>query len=443
MDDTPEDKENLNRNLMEGMEGSDINNINEVPNSGINTSSDNNVVYGNQPLIQDKLISHINPDDTIKVEYEKAIFSDFEKIIQYDSSTNTFKPGLDNYLSYPYHFNPTLLNLTRYRIKCDCCGTIKSWCLNLICENPIVKKILFFVDLIMDIKNIFSILATLDVIVFINAIIVFFRYPSFMTFLLVLIFYAVILFFESRLLYYSLPPPITKDDLRKKIQAKIQSGQRIFFGDDKKVVPLVYHSYKDISGTLELTKTFNIIKFVGRPGTYFLDGKSIREFNKINEEFGLRGGNQRYYINYEDSPRTLNRDINYETQSLNSMFSAHEINELYVQDDEVLYLAPQGFEKWNKIALICFFCLVGQIYNNYFELNLDVKSYKIRKAIFFEEPEQEIEEKLQKYSPKVIVSGELMEFEEHSGKIDQNSFKPYFDKWDEYYNNEKNNKEFI
>ena len=63
MDDTPEDKENLNRNLMEGMEGPDINNINEVPNSGINTSSDNNVVYGNQPLIQDKLISHINPDD--------------------------------------------------------------------------------------------------------------------------------------------------------------------------------------------------------------------------------------------------------------------------------------------------------------------------------------------------------------------------------------------
>jgi hypothetical protein len=235
---------------------------------------------------------------------------------------------------------------------------------------------------------------------------------------------------------------MTPEEFRKKIQKKIQTGQRIYFGDDKKVVPLVYHSYVDISGTLEMTKNFNIVKFGGRPGTYFLDGKTIREFNKVNEEFRLRGGNQKYYINYESSPSILNSEFNYENQTLNSMFSSHEINELYIQDDEVLYLAPQGFEKWNVIAIICFFCLVGQIYNNYFELNLSIKTYKIRKALFFEEPDKEIMDKLIKYSPKIIFQGNNMDFEQHSDLINQKLIKPYFEKWDDCYK-EKNINDYI
>ena len=191
-----------------------------------------------------------------------------------------------------------------------------------------------------------------------------------------------------------------------------------------------------------MTKNFNLVKFSGRPGTYFLDGKTIREFNRINEEFRLRGGNQKYYINYENSPTDLNTEINYENQTLNSMFTSHEINELYIQDDELLYLAPQGFEKWNKIAIICFFCLVGEIYNNYFELNLSIKSYKIRKAIFFEEPEQEIEEKLVKYAPKITFQGNTIELENYSDKLNEKIVKPYFEKWDDYYN-EKNMKDYI
>ena len=204
----------------------------------------------------------------------------------------------------------------------------------------------------------------------------------------------------------------------------------------------MYHSYFDISGTLELTKPYNLVVFSGRPGTYFLDGKTIKEFYKLDEEFRLRGGNQRYYINYEQSPSALNTKIDYENQTLNSMFSSHEKNELFIQDDELLYLAPQGFKKWDRIPLICFFCLVGVVYNNFFELNLEFKSYKVRKALFFEEPDKEIEEKLYKYSPKVTYQGNLFEFEQHSDKIDQNLIKPYFEKWDENYN-EKNNQEFI
>ena len=135
--------------------------------------------------------------------------------------------------------------------------------------------------------------------------------------------------------------------------------------------------------------------------------------------------------------------MNYETQSLNGLFNANELKELIMQEDELIYLAPQGFEKWNKIATICFFCLVGEIYNNYFIKNLSIKSYKVRKALFFEEPEQEIEEKLQKYLPKVVYQGNVVELDNYSDKLNQNIIKPYFDKWEENYDNENNVKEYI
>ncbi len=456
MEERTDEQQNLNQNLMEGVEGENpqINSINEVPNTSQNYpqfesgggsfGTGSNAIYNNQPqpVLNDKLVSNLNPSDSIKMEYEKAIFSDFEKILYYDSFSNEFKPGLDLLQkAYPYHYNPTLISLVRYRLKCDCCGSLKATCYNLLCKNFICEKIIFGFHILMSLTSVFSFLTLFNSILFIKSLIYFFKNPG-SSFFLVIFVYGLTLLYELQLLYYKLPKPITPEEFRKKIQKKIQTGQRIYFGDDKKVVPLVYNSYKDISGTLEMTKPFNLIKFSGRPGTHFLDGKTIREFNKLNEEFRLRGGNQKYYINYENSPAELNTEINYENQTLNSMFSSHEINELYLQDDELLYLAPQGFEKWNTIAIICFFCLVGEIYSNIFELNLSIKSYKIRKAIFFEEPDQEIEEKLFKYSPKIVFQGNQIELEQHSDKYNQNLGKPYFEKWDEYYS-EKNIKDYI
>jgi hypothetical protein len=439
-----EEEQNLSQNLVEGADSmnQEINNVSEVQNASDNYGTGNSAIYENLPQINDKITTQLSLNDSIKMEYEKAIFSDFEKIVQYDSFTNQFVPGLDLNLAYPYHFNPTLLSLTRQRCRCDCCsGSPRASCFDLICRNFIFEKILFAFNLIMSVSSIYSLLILFNFFLFIKTLIFFFKYPG-ISFLLVVLVYGMTLFFEYQLLYYKLPQQMTPEEFRKKIQKKIQTGQRIYFGDDKKVVPLVYHSYVDISGTLEMTKNFNIVKFGGRPGTYFLDGKTIREFNKVNEEFRLRGGNQKYYINYESSPSILNSEFNYENQTLNSMFSSHEINELYIQDDEVLYLAPQGFEKWNVIAIICFFCLVGQIYNNYFELNLSIKTYKIRKALFFEEPDKEIMDKLIKYSPKIIFQGNNMDFEQHSDLINQKLIKPYFEKWDDCYK-EKNINDYI
>ena len=439
-----EEEQNLSQNLVEGADSmnQEINNVSEVQNTSGNYGTGSSAIFENQPQLNDKITTQLSLNDSIKMEYEKAIFSDFEKIVQYDSFKNQFVPGLDLNLAYPYHFNPTLLSLTRERCRCDCCsGSPRLSCFDLICRNFICEKILFAFNLIMSVSSIYSLLILFNFFLFIKTLILFFKYPG-ISFLLVVLVYGMTLFFEYQLLYYKLPQPMTPEEFRKKIQKKIQTGQRIYFGDDKKVVPLVYHSYVDISGTLEMTKNFNLVKFGGRPGTYFLDGKTIREFNKVNEEFRLRGGNQKYYINYESSPSSLNSEFNYENQTLNSMFSSHEINELYIQDDEVLYLAPQGFEKWNVIAIICFFCLVGQIYNNYFELNLSIKTFKIRKALFFEEPDKEIMDKLIKYSPKIIFQGNNMDFEQHSDLINQKLIKPYFEKWDDCYK-EKNINDYI
>ena len=445
MQEGEDEQRNLNDNLIEEEKA-----INEVPttneeipqmeHSEENYSTGNNLIYSNQPL-NEKISTQLSLNDVVKIEYEKAIFSDFEKILQYDSFSNEFKHGLDHHLAYPYHFNPTLLNLTRQRSKCDCCKSLQDFLFNLLCKNIVCESILYFLGIFLGVKNALSFLSLFNIFLFIKTLAYFFEDPG-KSFLLVILVYIMGLCFELQLLYYRLPQPLNPNEFQQKIQKKIQTGQRIYFGDDKKVVPLIYNCYRDISGTLEMSKNFNLIKFYGRPGTYFLDGKTIREFNKLNEEFRLRGGNQKYYINYENSPSDLNIELNYENQTLNSMFSSHEINELYMQDDELLYLAPQGFEKWNKIALICFFCLVGEIYNNYFELNLSIKAYKIRKAIFFEEPEQEIEEKLVKYTPKVTFQGKTMEFENYSDKVNEKILKPYFEKWDDYYN-EKNMKDYI
>ena len=449
MEDLNQENENLDQNLMDKIyEGPNPNNQNnqyepiETNNNSLNYSN-NSVTYQNQPgLLNDQITSQLNLNDKIKIEYEKAIFSDFEKIIQYDNFTNQFKPGLDHHLAYPYQFNQTLATLTRYLKSCTCCsgGSIFNSC-DFLLQISIFQKIQYFFALVFTVKSLYAFLCIIGLSLFINSLKMFFSVPG-SSFFVVLLVYGLTLYFEYQLLYYRLPQPLTPDDFRKKIQQKIQTAQRIYFGDDKKVVPLVYNCYRDISGTLELTKPFNLIVFSGRPGTYFLDGRSIREFNKLDEEFRLRGGNQKYYINYESSPMDLNSKLDYESQTLKTMFLAHEKNELFMQDDELLYLAPQGFKKWDKIPLICFLCLVGFVYNNYFELNLEFKAYKIRKALFFEEPDKEIEEKMEKYSPKVVYQGSTIEFEQHSEKVDQNLIKPYYEKWDDNYI-EKNMKNYI
>ena len=445
MEDINQENEYLNQKILE--------NVNEVPNQdNLYPSMDNNnnslnfnnsVTYQNQPgLLNDQITSQLNLNDKIKIEYEKAIFSDFEKIIQYDSATNQFKPGLDNYLAYPYHFNPTLATLTRYFKSCECCsGNSNINLCDFIIQNSIFLKIKFVFALIFTVKSAYAFLSIVNLGVFISSLKLFFTNPG-SSFFFVLLVYALTLYFEYQLLYYRLPQPLNPDEFRKRIQQKMQTAQRIYFGDDKKVVPLVYNCYRDISGTLELTKPFNLIGFYGRPGTYILDGRNIREFNKIDEEFRLRGGNQKYYINYESTPMYLNTKLDYDSQTLKSMFLAHEKTELFMQDDELLYLAPQGFKKWDTIPLICFLCLVGFVFNNYFELNLEFKAYKIRKALFFEEPDKELEEKLEKYNPKVVYQGNTYEFEQHSERLDQNLIKPYYEKWDDNYN-EKNMKDYI
>ena len=444
MEDLNQKSEDLNPKIFENIKEPPYQNNLNISNNNNSLNYNNDVTYQNSPgLLNDQITSQLNLNDKIKIEYEKAIFSDFEKILQYDSATNQFKPGLDDYLAYPYHFNPTFITLTRYFKSCECCSASSPSfnCCDCIFQHWIFLKIKFVFALIFTVKSAYAFLSLINLGVFIASLKYFFDFPG-SSFFFVLLVYGLTLFFEKQLLYYKLPQPLSPDEFKKKIQQKMQTAQRIYFGDDKKVVPLVYNCYRDISGTLELTKNFNLIGFYGRPGTYFLDGPTIREFNKINEEFRLRGGNQKYYINYERSPMDLNYKLDYETQTLKNMFLAHEKNELFIQDDELLYLAPQGFKKWDIIPLVCFLCLVGSVYNNYFELNLEYKSYKIRKALFFEEPDKELEEKLKKYYPKVVYQGNTYEFEQHSEKLDQNLIKPYYEKWDENYN-DKNIKDYI
>ena len=170
MEERTDEQQNLNQNLMEGVEGENpqINSINEVPNTSQNYpqfesgggsfGTGSNAIYNNQPqpVLNDKLVSNLNPSDSIKMEYEKAIFSDFEKILYYDSFSNEFKPGLDLLQkAYPYHYNPTLISLVRYRLKCDCCGSLKATCYNLLCKNFICEKIIFGFHILMSLTSVF------------------------------------------------------------------------------------------------------------------------------------------------------------------------------------------------------------------------------------------------------------------------------------------------
>ena len=182
MQEGEDEQRNLNDNLIEEEKA-----INEVPatNEEIpqmepseeNYSTGNNLIYSNQPL-NEKISTQLSLNDVIKIEYEKAIFSDFEKILQYDSFSNEFKPGLDHHLAYPYHFNPTLLNLTRQRSKCDCCKSLQDFLFNLLCKNIVCESILYFLGIFLGVKNALSFLSLFNIFLFIKTLAYFFEDPG-------------------------------------------------------------------------------------------------------------------------------------------------------------------------------------------------------------------------------------------------------------------------
>ena len=213
-EDRNEERENLNQNLMDEMEGEshEINNQNEIKNDvsnsevvnypeignneadNSNNSDVNFNIYNQQQPLSDKIKNVLGPNDIIKIEYEKAIFSDFEKILEYDPFTNTFEQGLDYKKPYPYHFNPALITIKRYRGKsCDCCSSLHD----IICKNEICEKILFFFNLFMDLKNIFSILSALDSVVFLSSFVTFVKDPSIKNLILMLFVYLILFDFDE------------------------------------------------------------------------------------------------------------------------------------------------------------------------------------------------------------------------------------------------------
>ena len=164
-----EESDKLNQNFLEG--------INEVPSESNNPpqmesvinendiiNKSNNVLYENQPNLNEQITSKLSLNDLIKIEYSQAIFSDFEKIIQYDSLTNQFKPGLDDNLAYPYHFNPTLLSLIRYIRCCDCCDSDGNDipCCELLKQNNICAKILLVFNLLLRVNSIYAFLSLIS-----------------------------------------------------------------------------------------------------------------------------------------------------------------------------------------------------------------------------------------------------------------------------------------
>ena len=66
--------------------------------------------------------------------------------------------------------------------------------------------------------------------------------------------------------------------------------------------------------------------------------------------------------------------------------------------------------------------------------NLNVKQYKIRKAILINSPSSEFEKQLSKYSPFIKYQGKEYKFE-NEGKISDLNDK-YYDKWEKEFKNE-------
>ena len=67
--------------------------------------------------------------------------------------------------------------------------------------------------------------------------------------------------------------------------------------------------------------------------------------------------------------------------------------------------------------------------------NLNVKQYKIRKAILINTPSSELEEQMSKYIPTINYQGNEYKFENEGKMSDLND--KYYDNWEKEFKNEK------
>jgi len=415
--------------------------INRVDNlTGINTnmpfigiinpsnqsfSFNNNIFINNQNLLS----------------YEDSIIADFDKMLSYDNETNYFLPGIDGIVPYPYVYNPTKLKLDYY-CTCMCCDCKINYCRGKNLFECILYYLPLYLHVYIEVRNVYEYLSVFNGITFPILFLKFLWYalfgdelesPSMIDFLTLIVIYFIALLIQLYLTYYSLPKKITYNQFIEKMKEKFNILPRIYFSDNRKVIPFKYKYYKDISGNFSLDGKYCLIELVSRPGTYIIDNDSLKHYNRTIQKIGLNGALPKFYINYENK-EIMNNEFNYDNQTLLSMFSSHEINELLLQKNELVFLSPDDFEKWSRKALIFFFTLQGYFLNGIFLKNLNVKQYKIRKAILINSPSSEFEKQLSKYSPFIKYQGKEYKFE-NEGKISDLNDK-YYDKWEKEFKNE-------
>lgn len=376
------------------------------------------------------------------LSYEDSIISDFDKMLFYDNDTNNFLPGIDGILPYPYVYNPTKLKLDFY-CNCNCCQCKINYCRGKNLLECILSYLPLSLHVFIEVRTMYEYLSVFNGITFPIIFLKLLWYflfgkkiesPDMIDFLLLILIYLIALLIQLYLTYYSLPKNITYNQFIEKMKDKFNLLPRIYFSDNRKVIPFKYKYYKDISGNLTIDGKYCLIELVSRPGTYIIDNDSLKHYFRTTQKIFLNGALSKFYINYENK-EIMNNEFNYDNQTLYSMFSNHEINELLLQKNELVFLSPDNFEKWSRKALIYFFTLQGYILNGIFLKNLNVKQYKIRKAILINTPSSELEKQMSKYYPFINYQGKEYKFE-NEGKISELNDK-YYDKWEKEFKIEK------
>ena len=395
-----------------------------TPNQSFNFNN-NNLIY--------------NPN---LLNYEDSIIADFDKMLYYDDNTNCFLPGIDGILPYPYVYNPTKLKLDFY-CSCDCCQCKINYCKGRNCLESILSFLPLYLHGFIEVRTVYEYLSVFNGITFPILFLKFLWYslfgnyeksPNMNDFFRLIFIYLIALLIQLYLTYYSLPKNITYDQFIEKMKNKFNILPRIYFSDNRKVIPFKYKYYKDISGILAIDAKYCLIELISRPGTYIIDNDSLKHYYRTTQKIFLNGALCKFYINYENK-EIMNNEFNYDNQTLYSMFSSHEINELLLQKNELVFLSPDNYEKWSKEALIYFFSLQGYILNGIFLKNLNVKQYKIRKAILINTPSSELEEQMSKYIPTINYQGNEYKFENEGKMSDLND--KYYDNWEKEFKNEK------
>ena len=411
-------------------------NLNEI-NTNIPPITENQLSIQNQNFNNNILLNKTN-----SLYYVDSIISDFDKILYYDNNTNNFIPGIDGILPYPYIYNPTKMKL---ECLCNClcnkdfCKCENNCCKGKNCYDYLLSCLPIYLHAFIEVRTWYEYLAVFNGVTFPIILLkfIFFTFfgdnsPTFGDFLRLLFLYAMGLAVEMYLTYYGLPKNLTFQQMIEKLKNNFNLLPRIYFSDNRKVIPFKYKYYKDISGNLTINEKYCLIELVRRPGTYLIDSDTIKHYYTTNDKLVLNGALNKFYINYETKEK-MNEQFDYENQSLYSMFSSHEINELILQKNELIFLSPDNFEKWSQEALIYFFTLQGYIYNGIFMKNLEVKQYKVRKAIFINKPSSGIEEQMLKYNPFINYKGNEYKFEnEESEKIEDINDK-YYDEWNKQF----------